>query len=138
MVEVVIDRDDNFRAFWANAYAECGPANTSWDFLASVESTIQLAGSFTASIVGLQIDVCVGAFGVEANAGQNFEVFNGLDLRFTAADVSAVCSQADAALQRAEARTTGLDTQLSDLKSTVDHLESGGAWLNGMAMIAGV
>ncbi len=138
MVDVIINRDDNFRAFWANALAECGPANTSLDFLASVEGTIQLSNSVTASVLGVQIDACVAATGVEADAGKSFEVFNGLDVRFVAGDVTAFCSQADAAAQSADAKATGIDTQLSDLKSGVTHLDSGGAWLNGMAMIAGV
>ncbi len=136
--EVEIDREDNFRAFWANAYAEVGPANTVMDFMLSLEGKITATAAFSSSLVGVQIDACMAAIGVEADAGKSFEVFNGLDVRFVAGDVTAFCSQADAAAQSADAKATGIDTQLSDLKSGVTHLDSGGAWLNGMAMIAGV
>lgn len=133
--EVEIDREDNFRAFWANAYAEFGPANTVWDFLGSLEGKVVGTAAFSTSGLGVQIDACVAAVGVEADAGKSFEVFNGLTARMKAADVEAVCNEAEAVLAEAENHVTSMDTKLTELKSTVEHLESGGMWLNAMAML---
>lgn len=136
--EVEIDREDNFRAFWANAYAEVGPANTVMDFMLSLEGKITATAAFSSSLVGVQIDACMAAIGVEADAGKSFQVFNGLTARMKVADVEAVCNEAEAVLAEAENKVTAMDTKLSELKSTVQHLESGGAWLCGMAMMAKV
>lgn len=133
--EVEIDREDNFRAFWANAYAEFGPANTTWDFLGSLEGKIVGTAAFSTSGIGVQIDACLAALGVEADAGQSFEVFNGLTARMKAADVEAVCNEAEAVLSESENHVTSMDTKLTELKSTVEHLENGGMWLAAMAML---
>lgn len=133
--EVEIDREDSFRALWANAYAEFGPANTTQDFLASLEGKIVGTLAFATSGIGVQMEVCLGALGVEMNAGQSFEVFNGLTARMKAADVEAVCNEAEAVLTEAEGKVTAMDTKLSELKSTVDHLENGGIWLCNMAAL---
>lgn len=133
--EVEIDREDNFRALWANAYAEYGPANTTMDFLASLEGQIVASLAFSTSAIGVQIDTCLGAMGVEVDAGNSFAM-HGLHLQNTEAELEAVCNEAEAALSKASASVISTHSDVNQLKSTVDYLESGGAWLNGMAMIA--
>jgi hypothetical protein len=135
--EVEIDREDNFRALWANAYAEFGPANTTMDFLASLEGKIVGTLAFATSAVGVQIDTCLGAMGVEVDAGNSFGM-HGIHLRNSEVELEAVCNEAEAALSKASANVIATHSDVNKLKSTVDYLESGGAWLNAMAMIAKV
>lgn len=123
--EFEINREENFRAFWANAYAEFGTANTVQDFLASIEGKVQLAAAFSTSAIGLQIDTCLGALGMEVDAGKKFEVINGLRARFKVADAEAICNDAEAAIVKAETRMVDLDSKLTELKSNVEYFESG-------------
>lgn len=136
-VEVEINREENFKALWANAYAEFGPANTTMDFLASLDAKIVGTLAFSTSGLGVQIDTCLGALGVEVDAGNTFAM-HGIHLRNTEGELQAVCNEAEAALATVSASVINTNTCVSELKSTVDYLENGGAWLNGMAMIANV
>lgn len=135
--EVEIDREEDFKALWANAYAEFGPANTTMDFLASLEGKIVGTLAFSTSAIGVQIDTCLGAMGVEVDAGNSFAM-HGIHLQNTDAELEATCNAAEAELAKASANVIATHSDVSQLKSTVDYLESGGAWLNAMAMIAKV
>ncbi|MGG2362172.1 hypothetical protein ACE4Z5_24695, partial [Salmonella enterica] len=77
----------------------------------------------------------VGAVEITADAGSTL-TFNGLTCQFEATTVLAECNKAHAALQVVEAEVTKMQNKLASLESTVDYLESGGFWLNGMAMMA--
>lgn len=130
-----ISRDDSFQAFWDSAYAEFGYAYTRVDLMTGYEGQVLLAAAFSTSAVGLQVESAVGAVEITADAGSSL-TFNGQTCRFEAATLLADCNDAHAALQLVEAEVTTMKNQLTSLESTVDHLESGGFWLNGMAMMA--
>lgn len=130
-----IGRDDNFQAFWANAYAEFGYAYTRVDLVTGYEGQVLLAAAFSTSAAGLQVESAVGALEITADAGNSL-TFNGTKCSFETATILADCNDAHAALQVVEAEVTTLDNKLNSLESTVDYLESGGFWLNGMAMMA--
>jgi len=134
-VEVTISREDKFKGFWANAYAEFGYANTTMDFMFALEGKVQGAVEFSTSGLGLQIEVCLGAIGVTADAGKNFE-FDTTLCRFKAVDIEADCNRADAQIASVEQSITDMETKLSNLKGTVDYLENGGFWMNDMLALA--
>ncbi len=133
---VEINREENFRAFWANAYAEYGPANTVQDILMSAEGKIVMTAAFSSSGGGIQTDVCALAIGVACDAGVKLEVCNGIKGSFKAADAEAVCNHAQALLTAAEVKAVDATSKLTELENTVSYLKSGGAWLNFMAMYA--
>lgn len=134
-VDVEIDREDNFKALWANAYAEFGPANTTLDLLLSLDAKIVGSLALSTSGLGVQIDTCVAALGVEVDAGNTFAL-HGLHLVNSTAEVSALCNKADADMATATTALVNTTTEVDKLKSTVSYLESGGAYLCGIAMMA--
>lgn len=134
-VEVVISKEDKFKGFWANAYAEFGYANTTMDFMFALEGQIQGSAAFSTSQLGLQIETCLGAIGMTVDAGKSFE-FDTTLCRFKAVDVEADCNKAEAKLTALTQTITDMETKLSELEGTVDYLENGGFWLNNMLALA--
>lgn len=134
-VEVVINREDKFKGFWANAYAEFGYANTTMDFMFALEGVVQGAAEFSMSGAGLQVEVCLGAIGMTVDAGKSFE-FDTVSCRFKAVDVEADCNAAEAKMAAVEQSITAMETKLNDLNGTVDFLENGGFWMNDMLALA--
>ncbi len=133
-IQYEISKEDSFRAFWANAYAEFGYLTYTNDFLLSVESTVQATGSFTTSATGLQFSLCPAALAVVVDAGKKFEVVNGLAARLKVADCEAICNDAEALATAAKVKMVDIDTKLTQLKSDVEFFESGLFDLNGPAM----
>ncbi len=122
-VEILIDRQHDFRAFWANAYAEFGYASTTMDLMFALEGQIQASAVFSTAAAGVQIETCMGALGVIVDAGQNFE-FDATLCRFKTLDIEADCNRAQAELSKVQRSVVAMENRMTKLQGLLSSVES--------------